>query len=80
MHNNKVDGIVHNPVKAEGEEKADEKPDEIGNPITRKELVEQLEAQIAYFEALPQHEKFSFCTNADLAYFMLLVCNIVKAS
>jgi len=46
--------------------------------VTRDELVDQLQAQVNYYDQLPQHEKFTFVTNADLAYFMLLVLNILK--
>lgn len=46
--------------------------------ITKQELLEQLEEQVKVYESLPQHEKFSFCVNADLQYFMLLVLNILK--
>lgn len=46
--------------------------------ITQEELIQQLEAQTNYYDKLPQHEKFSFVTNADLCYFMLLVLNILK--
>lgn len=58
--------------------KKDENPKEIEKSITREELVEQFEAQVNYFEKLPQHEKFSFAINADLYYFMLLIVNILK--
>jgi hypothetical protein len=53
-------------------------PEKNEEGITRKELIEQLEAQVEYFEKLPAHEKFSFAINADLYYFMLLIVNILK--
>lgn len=59
-------------------EQTNDNPEGEGNPITREELVEQLDLQISYFDRLPQHEKFSFCTNADLCYFMMLIASIVK--
>jgi len=54
----------------------DNKEDNKG--VTRDELIEQLEAQVNYFETLPQHEKFSFALNVDLQYFMLIILNILK--
>ena len=48
--------------------------------ITRQDLLDQLEAQCAFYEKLPDHQKWSPCLNVDLAYFMLLVLNILKRS
>ena len=50
------------------------------NNLTRKDLLDQLEAQCRFYEKLPDHEKWSPCCNVDLAYFMLLVLNILKRS
>lgn len=55
-----------------------ESPKEIEKCVTRKELIEQLEAHVEYFEKLPNHEKFSFAINADLYYFMMVILNIFK--
>ena len=46
--------------------------------ISQHELLEQLAAQVEHFDKLPEHVKFSFVTNADLCYLMLLVLNILK--
>jgi len=46
--------------------------------ITNEELIERLEAHVEHFDNLPEHVKFSFVTNTDLYYFMLLVLNILK--
>jgi hypothetical protein len=46
--------------------------------LTKHDLIDQLAAQVEYFEKLPQHEKFSFALNCDLYYFMLLISNIFK--
>ena len=46
--------------------------------IMLNELLDQLDAQLKYYDELPQQEKFMFCTNADLAYFMTLIAAIMK--
>lgn len=56
----------------------DSSPENIPKGITRKELLEQLDSQVNYFENLPTHIKFSTVTHADLYYFMLLIVNILK--
>jgi hypothetical protein len=53
-------------------------PDEYQEEITKKELIEQFENQVRYFDNFPQHEKFAFTVNADLYYFMLIILNILK--
>lgn len=60
------------------ESKDDQTPDDIDKGVTREELIDQLESQVAYFDSLPQHQKFSFTTNADLYYFMMIILNILK--
>jgi hypothetical protein len=79
MPQKKVDGLRDSDINRSNEEKTDKSPEEPSNPVTRDELIEQLDLQIGYFERLPQHEKFAFCTNADLAYFMLLIAGIIKS-
>jgi len=56
------------------EEQSDGEP----KGLTREELIEQLDAQVSQFDRLPEHVKFSFATNADLYYPMLLILNIFK--
>ena len=78
MPDKEVHGLSEGYDNRNDKENADNAPEKEGNPITREELIEQLDLQISYFDRLPQHEKFSFCTNADLCYFMMLIANIVK--
>jgi hypothetical protein len=49
-------------------------------PITRADLLEQLSNQIGYYEKLPDHIKVAPVSNTDLAYFMLLIYNILIRS
>jgi hypothetical protein len=56
----------------------DKRPKEVDNQGARKELLDQLESTVNYFHKLPQHEKFSFATNADLYHLMQLVLSILK--
>ena len=46
--------------------------------LARKELIEQLETMVDYFHRLPNKEKYSYATNADLYQHMILVVNILK--
>jgi hypothetical protein len=56
----------------------DSGPQDNGKGPTKDELIEQLDNFVKYFDSLPVHEKFSFATNADLYYPLLLIVNILK--
>ena len=56
----------------------DNGPQDNGKSPTKEELIEQLDNFVKYFDSLPVHEKFSFATNADLSYPLLLIVNILK--
>jgi hypothetical protein len=56
----------------------DKQPHQVDETVTTHELIEQMQAQVEYFDKLPNHLQFSYCTNADLNYFMLLILNIFK--
>lgn len=53
-------------------------PQDNNKGLTKDELIEQLDNFAKYFDSLPVHEKFSFATNADLYYPLLLIVNILK--
>lgn len=78
MVEREVDGVHADQVDDVAKGSDDKKPDDDHKEITREELIEQLEAQVKYFDTLPQHQRFSFTTNADLYYFMLIILNILK--
>lgn len=65
---------INHPDENEHQDAGKEEP----KGVTQEELIDQLQAQIEYFERLPNHVQFSYITYADLAYFMLLVLNILK--
>lgn len=78
MKDAKVTGVSDNGISESEEKQADGGEDKDLGPISREELIEQFETQISYFECLPQHYKFSPCTNADLQYFMIMILGLLK--
>jgi|APCry1669192647_1035423.scaffolds.fasta_scaffold103834_1 hypothetical protein len=69
---------VSRPEHEVHEDKAAHQDEQGDSQTVLKELLEQLDAQIACFDGLPRHEKYSFTTNVDLQYFMMLISNILK--
>lgn len=46
--------------------------------LNREDLLVMLAEQIASIDKLPQHAKFSFVTNADLAYALSIIYGLVS--
>lgn len=46
--------------------------------LTRDDLVKMLAEQINAIDRLPNHAKFSFVTNADLAYALSIIYGLVS--
>lgn len=52
--------------------------DEKEKRFNRDDLLKMLAEQIASIERLPNHAKFSFVTNADLAYTLSIIYGLVS--
>lgn len=78
----RVDDEGHEiPVKyseKKSSEDASDNPAEPQKDVTCEELMDELQSMIKAIEDLPKHEKFSFATNADLSYCILIILNIFK--
>lgn len=78
MENVEIGRVFDHSVNDGNEKQTNAANDEDIRPVSREELIDQFDTQISYFDNLPQHIKFSFCTNADLQYFMMLIVAILK--
>lgn len=78
MEDREIEALNTDCVDNKGKSPDDKEPNDNNKQITRQELIDQLESQVAYFEQLPQHQRFSFTTNADVYYFMMIILNILK--
>jgi hypothetical protein len=78
MIEREIDGVQPNSIDQEGKGSDDQKPHQQNEGITRDDLIEQLDNQVKHFDTLPEHQRFSFTTNCDLYYFMMIILNILK--
>jgi hypothetical protein len=78
MKDGEVNNVSGEQVNDISKSEDNNSPQEDHKGVTREELIEQLQHQVDHFDTLPQHLRFSFTTNADLYYFMLIILNILK--
>jgi hypothetical protein len=61
-------------AEGQGHEEADN-PNE---PLSRADLIKDFENAIEYIDKAPDHEQYSFVTNAALCHYMKALVNILK--